>query len=72
MNQQPPPGLELITLDINRVSDYFTMNPRAHLREAMADLEMSIGKILKMLRKDLNFKYRPHTAQILSPANKAS
>ena len=69
MNQKPPPGLELITLDINRVSDYFTMNPKARLREDMLDLDMSIGMILKMLIKDLNFKYRPHTAQILSPAN---
>ena len=73
VNQQPPPGPKLITADINRVKDYFNMNPRAHLRVAMIDLDMSIGKIWKILRKDLNFKpYRPHTAQILSPANKAS
>ena len=67
VNQQPPPGPKLITADINRVKDYFNMNPRTHLRVAMIDLYMSIGKIWKILRKDLNFKpNRPHTAQILS------
>ena len=52
VNQQPLPGPRLITADINRVKDYFTMNPRAHLRSAMVDLDMSIGKIWKILRRE--------------------
>ena len=56
--------------DVMAVQEFFTRNPRAHLRHAMVELDMSINKIWRILRKFLKFKpYKPHTAQVLSPAN---
>ena len=40
MTQETPCDLELITADINREKDYFTMDPRAHLNVAMVDLNI--------------------------------
>ena len=73
VNPSSPPGLPpTLEGDITRVKNYFDRNPRAHLRAAMVDLDMSIGKVWRILRKNLKYKpYRPHTAQILSPANKS-
>ena len=59
--------------DVMAVKEFFIRNPRAHLRAAKVELDMSINKIWRILRKNLKFKpYRPHKAQLLSPANMES
>ena len=46
---------------------YFEENSKAHLGEAAREFDMAIGKILKILRKDLKCKaYQPHTSQVLT------
>ena len=61
-----PKGLTPCTPeDVQRVKDYFTVNPKNHIRSAVTELGMSFGKIL---RKVLKLKpYRPHLTQVLSP-----
>ena len=57
--------------DIQAVREFFERNPKAHIRGAMAVLGFSYGTIWRILRKNLKFHpYRPHTSQLLSPANK--
>ena len=59
--------------DIQRVEQFFKNQPKAHIRGAVTELNMSFGKIWTILREDLKFSaYRPHLAQILSPANMES
>ena len=59
--------------DITMVRDCFTLNQEAHIRQAVADIGFSYGKIWSILRKNLQWKaYHPHKVQILSEANKLS
>ena len=59
--------------DIARVKNFFLRNKKAHIRQAVVELGMGFGTIWKILRKVLKWKaYRPHLAQVLSPANKES
>ena len=59
--------------DIDKVKKFFEENPQAHVREASQRLDMSFGKVWKVLRKNLSWKpYRPHHALCLTPAHKAS
>ena len=74
VRQSTPAGLPPTPAeDIQAVKDFFQRNPKAHLRAAMVELNLPIGKIWMILRKNLKFKpYRPHTSQMLSPANMES
>lgn len=59
--------------DIRRVKSFFTRNKKAHIRQAVQDLNLSFGTVWTILRKKLQWKaFRPHLAQILSAANKES
>ena len=59
--------------DLKKVKDFLEANPKAHIREMVAPLEMSYGQIWTILRKKLKLRpYRPHLAQVLSPANMES
>ena len=46
--------------DTDAVQEYFEVNKEAHLRDAVRDLGISLGKVLKWKA------YRPHLATILS------
>ena len=58
---------------VQEVKNFFVMNPKAHIREAVDKLGMTYRQVLRILRKSLKFKpYRPHLAQVLSPLNMES
>ena len=65
-----PPGKATVTQqDIEAVEQFFTMNKKAHLREAARELGMSKTKVWKILRKDMKWRaYKPHTSHILTKA----
>ena len=63
----PPPD------EVQKVEQFFTEHPKAHIRLAAKKLGMSFGKVWRILRSALKWKpYRPHLCQVLSPANKQS
>ena len=56
--------------DCQKVKMFFRNKKKAHIREASQTLNMSVGKIWTILRKDLGWKpYRPITVQMLNPNN---
>ena len=58
---------------IQVVKDFFDRNPKAHIRQAVEELDMSFCSVWTILRKKLKFRpHRPHLAQMLSPANMQS
>jgi hypothetical protein len=61
-------GKKPIPLDeIQKVELYFQTNCRAHIREAVRDLNISFGKIWYILRKCLKWKaYTPNKTNIIS------
>ena len=55
--------------DVQRVKSFFQRKKKAHIRQAVQELNLSFGTIWKILRKVLKWKaYRPHLVQVLSPA----
>lgn len=53
------------------MKNFFTENDRSHIREASDRLNLSMGTVWKVLRKNLKWKaFKPHKVQVLSPANK--
>ena len=59
--------------DVQRVKSFFQRNKKAHIRQAVQELDLSFGTIWRILRKVLKWKaYRPHLTQVLSPANMES
>lgn len=57
--------------DIERVKLFFECNKKAHIRDAVRDLDISFGKIWFILRKCLKWKcYTPHKTTILSRQHK--
>ena len=66
-----PPGTS--AEDVQRVKSFFQRKKKAHIRQAVQELNLSFGTIWKILRKVLKWKaYRPHLVQVLSPANMES
>ena len=64
---KPRVGDSVPQCDVQAVKDYFTLNDKAHIREAARELGYSIGKIWFILRKILKWRaYRPHTATVLT------
>ena len=65
-----PPGKATVTQqDVEAVEQFFTMNKKAHVREAARELGMSKTKVWKILRKDLKWRaYKQHTSHILTKA----
>ena len=59
--------------DVQRVKSFFQRNKKAHIRQAVQEMNLSFGTIWRILRKVLKWKaYRPHLVQVLSPANMES
>ena len=59
--------------DVKSVRDFFKRNPKASIRMARDQLDLSFGSVWKILRKILKFRpYKPQLAQVLSPANKSA
>lgn len=71
---QHPPGLASVSAeDIESVRRYFDEHKKAHIRQATLELNLSYGKIWRILRQELKWKsYRPHQVQALSLPNKLS
>ena len=68
-----PGSPETSAEDVQRVKSFFLRNKKAHIRQAVHELDLSFGTIWKILRKVLKWKaYRPHLVQVLSPANMES
>ena len=65
-------GKEPLSVEaVERVKNFFTENYRSHIRGASDRLDLSMGTVWKVLRKNLKWKaFKPHKVQVLSPANK--
>ena len=69
---RPAPGKEEISVDtVESVRNFFMENERSNIREASSRLNLSIGTVWKILRKNLKWKaFKPHKVQVLSAANR--